>query len=56
MQIFKLEELEREVEKAGFDIESSQYFAYEYVRRWLRGYSGKEFLMIAARKPFEGSI
>lgn len=53
MQVFKLEELEREIEKVGFEIESSQYFAYEYVRRWLKGFNGKEFLMISARKPFE---
>jgi len=51
MQIFKQEALEHLLKKAGFEINESRYFAYEFVHRWLKNYSDKEFVMVAAKKP-----
>lgn len=51
MQIFKKHELERIVSNHQFEIISSEYFAYDFVKRGLKNSSGKEFLMIEARKP-----
>ena len=51
IQIFKQEELEKLIKKAGFTILKSQYFAYPFFKRWVKDYTGKEFVMICAEKP-----